>query len=338
MRNPLFFSKNPIKHKRLIKYRDYSNYENKSIMLLEKLGIAAFEYIELIELMIDELNSKIKNKFNTNSYIKSAYKDEPILVGNYKFSISKNITKQFEDIKNFNIIIEIKDIIGKIDKNNFDIIPDSEYYMLDEDDYDYKTQEIKNAKILIRCYSINQKIIEKDFYDTFIHEYNHLEEDKNRLLNHKELLKHYSKRTFASDINSMKSNNKLNRLLSRIEYMLWDKSEFNSWTTSAYSYLKGIKSKRENFHKDIKACEAYKHYKFIKDNIDKLYEFNNIDSWLIVYRILNRKQLNYNDKDFNEKLNNAKNKFIIKSKFLLNSFWKRLCRNASLYYLESERN
>ena len=132
----------------------------------------------------------------------------------------------------------------------------------------------------------------------------------------------------------MHSNDKIKRLISRIEYMLWDKSEFNAWTTSGYSYLKGIKSKRENFHNDIKGCEAYMHYKNIKDNIDDLYKLNDIDIWMDVYKVLNKKELKLDDKNFDKKINDIKNKFIIQSKFLLNKFWKRLCRNATLHYNE----
>lgn len=334
MKNHLLFSRNPIKHKRLISYSHFSTFENKSIMLLEKMGIASFEYNDLIEMMIDELNYKIKKLYDKTNYVKSKYNGHNILICDYKFSISDKITKQFKGINNFIINVEVKDIIGDISKYDFNITGDSEYYMLDEDDYDIDKDEIKNVKIVIKCYSINQSIIENDFYESFIHEYNHFEEDRNRLIKHKELLKTYSKQTFSPSIYRIHSNDKIKRLISRIEYMLWDKSEFNAWATSGYSYLKGIKSKRENFHNDIRGCEAYMHYKTIKDNIDDLYKLNDIDIWMNVYKVLNKKELKLDDKNFNKKINNVKNKFIIQSKFLLNKFWKRLCRNATLYYNE----
>ena len=183
MKNHLLFSRNPIKHKRLTSYSHFSTFENKSIMLLEKMGIAAFEYNDLIEMMIDELNYKIKKSYNKTNYVKSKYNGHSILIGDYKFSISNKITKQFEDINNFIIDVEVKDIIGDISKYDFNITGDSEYYMLDEDDYDIDKDEIKNVKIIIKCYSVNQSIIENNFYESFIHEYNHFEEDKNRLIN-----------------------------------------------------------------------------------------------------------------------------------------------------------
>ena len=45
----------------------------------------------------------------------------------------------------FIIDVEVKDIIGDISKYDFNITGDSEYYMLDEDDYDIDKDEIKNS-------------------------------------------------------------------------------------------------------------------------------------------------------------------------------------------------
>lgn len=333
--DPIKFTDNNIRCFKIDKdYNDYDLFEMKEIMLLEKQGIALYGHYDEMYEIIHFINDAIKENFDKSLYKKKLYNDINVEIARYKFDVPKFITKNFKDINNFIITVEVIDVIGQLSVKDFKLTGNGSYHMGKYSDV--INRKLNNAKIEIQTYSINQNLISQDFMTSFIHEYNHLEDDRNRLIKGKESLIDISKREFKNIDDKIASRQTVNKLLGWIQYMLWDESEFNAWTTSGYAYLKSINSKREDFSDDIKKCEAYKHYKFIRDNIDLLYSVNDFWIWEEVYEKLKGKELDSFDNNYENIINNIKFKFIRRSEFLLNKFWKKLCKSANLYYNETE--
>ena len=332
--NPINFIDNSLGCYRINKeYNNYNLFEMKEIMLLEKQGVAFHKYMDSLENIIRYINNILKDNYSETKYVKSVYKDIDVEVGDYKFDIPDNLLNDFKDIiNNFIIKIHVKDIRGKIYIRDVKNLSGVGYYVMN----DYRNVingKLNNAEIRVQCYSVNGRLVIKDFMNSFIHEFNHLEDDRNRLIKGKESLKDYSyRKSFKNTEDKVYSKKTINKLIGWLEYMIWDDSEFNAWITSGYSYLKSIDSKRENFAEDIKGCEVYNRYKFMKDNIHLLYELEDETIWMEIYENLFNKEIEFFDYNFEKKIERAKNVFIKRSEYKLGEFWKRLCKTAALYY------
>ena len=99
--------------------------------------------------------------------------------------------------------------------------------------------------------------------------------------------------------------------------------------------------KRRGFHTlgQIKRCDAYVKYKNIKTKyLPIIKNCDNGDLWNYVYNIVTKEKLNIfrNKKEVLNQINSFKKRFIKKTESLVDRFWIKLCRTATLYYDEKE--
>ena len=332
-------------------YSGLSEFERKSVMLVETCGVASYDVQGVIYQIVSYVNDEINKVYNTFQYTPIRYKNrkgvkiiqqstEQLII-----NIPKDITKQFTNFENLEVIVKITDLKGNI--NPKDHICSSEGVNSVKSKGEIKNDKLVYSKITISCSSINGKLIVPDFYDAFNHEYNHAYEEFKRVKNKENNPKIKTGLEINNHINSnlrrglLLSKNDTERAFGDILYTLWTKKEFNAWVTSTYSYLKGVESDRYSFLEDLKKTDAYKKYINIKNvYLPLIKQCNNGDLWIYVHNIITKDKIipSGNKHGILHKLNVFKERFIRKTENQLNKFWVQMCKTASLYYNEKEFN
>lgn len=203
-----------------------------------------------------------------------------------------------------------------------------------------KDNQLKNGEIEIVCYMINDEFIDSTFKVSFFHEINHAYENYKRLLNYqknsdlkeKNLYYKLNNINYIGKTKLFNSSNEYDLAMGEILYRLWTDSERNALATHIYGDLDSMKSKKENFSKDLKKSSAYEIYFNLKNNcIPLINSLNDNELWQKYMQILGFKY-NYMNKDIDA----FKKSFIKRSNILLNSLFHNIGKVASLYYDQSE--
>ena len=332
-------------------YEGYSEFETNTILLVEKQGLASFDRQNTIKKMVDYINEQIAERKENLAYASAFYRHRKgvkkiaISTSHLIIKIPEEITKEFTCFNNLSIKVKVRDLHGNIDlKNHINSSGGKNAIFKNNCIVNGK---LDNVEIEITCNSINGKLIASDFNDAFNHEYNHAYEEYKRFLNKEKNSKikggyeinKYVNQDFRLKL--LNSVNETEQAFGWILYMLWYNSEFDAWATSSYSFLKGIDSERYNFSDDIKRCDAYVKYKNIKTKyLPIIKNCDNGDLWIYVYNIVTKEKLNIfrNKKEVLNQVNSFKKRFIKKTESLADRFWIKLCRTATLYYDEKEKN
>lgn len=326
----------------------FSLFEEKTISLVETRGIASYDSRQIIDKIIEYINYYIEviNHYITyhNEYYNDYDGEHYVKISDYiTIKIPTELTGQFKEFDKLELIIYVKNIIGKVSPVKH--ITDSEGKNSLAINNGIKDNKLKFAKITIYCSSINNKIIESDFYEAFTHEFNHTYEEYYRKLNNvvnnkvRDSLNNFYHINMREKHKLLDSDNIIEQSFGWVLYTLWSKHEFNAWVTSSYSYLKGINSERNYFSLDIKNCEAYEVYQQIKNNfIPEIKKCEDITMWIHVNNIVSKNKISIDNitQETILKISNFKNRFINKSEKLLDKFWIKLCRTAALWYDEKE--
>lgn len=326
----------------------FSNFENKVVRLVETRGLAMFsefyiidEIIEYIDIFLQKNDNKIYHKGKYENFDGEHIVD---ISEEIEIEIPQEITQKFSSFNNFNLIVYVSNIKGNIKHRRHIISSQGKCVVLPK--HEIKDNKLKDVLIEIHCTSINNSLILSDFYEAFNHEYNHAYENYKRHLNKiknpeiKTNFEYLKYQNYENRSDLIYSDNSTEEAFGWILYILWNKTEYNSWVTSAYSYLKGINSDRNSFFLDIKNCEAYDLYQKIKTlYIPEIKECSNLYLWVHIYNTISKNKISTNKdnkKEIIKRINNFKEKFIDRSEKQLNKFWIKLCRNASLWYDEKE--
>ena len=332
-------------------YEGYSEFETNTILLVEKQGLASFDRQNTIKKMVDYIDEQIAERKENLAYASAFYrhrkgvKEIAVSTSYLIIKIPEEITKEFTCFNNLSIKVKVRDLHGNIDLKNH--INTSGGKNTTFKNNCIVNGKLDNVEIEITCNSINGKLIASDFNDAFNHEYNHAYEEYKRFLNKEKNSKikggyeinKYVNQDFRLKL--LNSVNETEQAFGWILYMLWYNSEFDAWATSSYSFLKGIDSERYNFSDDIKRCDAYVKYKNIKTKyLPIIKNCDNGDLWIYVYNIVTKEKLNIfrNKKEVLNQINSFKKRFIKKTESLADRFWIKLCRTATLYYDEKEKN
>lgn len=307
-------------------YENFTKSELNSCLLVERQGISAFKYNNVINEILKFCNHYIKNNKPNNFFIN--YEDIPC--EEYKIIIPYEITNKIDFIKELNLEIKVINYLtnnsfkdnsnGKTISNKYDSIIDV--------NGNYK---LNDTKIYITCQSINNEIINNTFLVTIYHELNHAYENYNRLINY------FKGKTnelgLYDNLKKINYQKRISLLFNKeyydfgvILYYLWTKSEFNSFSTALYAELKSINSKRENFTKDLNNLKAFKNYNIIKQYVLKLHNINDEHKWKHVINIIYP--------NYKGNYQTFKNSFIKRTNILLNSLFKKMIKSAILYYDE----
>ena len=330
-------------------YEGYNDFETKSILLVETRGIASYDKQKIIYSMIEYINNEISNRKENLAYVNGYYRHRKgvqeiaISTSRLIINIPKKITEEFKEFKDLYIKVKVRDLHGNINPKyhiNSSIGSNCLY-----NNNKITSGKLNVAAIEIICDSINGKLIVSDFYDSFNHEYNHAYEEYKRSLNkekNKKIKSGYELNKYTNNnfkLNLLNSSNKNEKSFGWILYLMWDKSEFNAWATSSYSFLKSIESQRHNFAEDIKYCDAFEKYMDLKNiYLPSIKNCDDGDLWIYVYNIVTKENINVfrNKQEVLKQLNQFKLRFIKKTESLIDKFWIKLCKTASLYYDEIE--
>lgn len=329
-------------------YPEYSNFEKKTILVVENRGIASYDVQNNIDDIVTFINNTIEKYENMLQYKGGYYYDNIgehiVKKAKLKIRIPQSYTIKFKEFNDFSLELFITNIVGNIDSKNHKSNTNGSNEIIKNNSIN--NEKLNKVNIKINCDAINNKIVLKDFYETFNHEYNHAYEEYKRFLNKaknnniknaEEVFNYYGVKN-RNEL--LKSENEIEKSFGWVLYVLWNKGEFNSWTTSSYSYLKGIKSSRNNFSDDVKKCDGYSTYQYLKNNfIPEIKKCDNYLMWVSIYNMVSKnKIIDFSNKENFEKIKYFKERFIKISEKRLNRFWIKLCRNASLWYDELENN
>lgn len=328
-------------------YPGYNDFEINAMQIMEMRGLASFGLQDVVEEMYDYCCNYIKNNYPN---LKDKYQSgnirstgEDVKIYKYSIVIPKEITNKFTEFINFNVTVNVTDIICKkflpstfAGDGNTEL---KKYNELDNED------KLIDCNIIISCYAKNNQVLFHQFFEAFNHEYNHAIEQKKREVNKK-----YDTniRSSFDDFMYKKTNNRHqllndsdieNKSFGWILYMLWSKTEFNAWATSAYSFLKSINSERREFVDDIKKSEVYIYYNDLKNKyIPTIKDCKSLRKWVYIYNILNKDEIDLNMEsnktELKKRIINFKKSFIKRTEYLLERFWIKTCRTASLWYEE----
>lgn len=327
-------------------YPGYNDFEINAMQIMEMRGLASFGLQDVVEEMYNYCCDYLKNNYPNlkdkyqNGTIKSTGED--VKIYKYLIVIPKEITNKFTEFINFNVTVNITDIISK---NTLPVTfaSDGNTELIKNNQLDNENKLIE-CNMTISCYARNNFVSYYQFYEAFNHEYNHALEQKKREVNKKyntdvrSSFDDFKYKNSFKRINLINDSDNENKSFGWILYMLWSKTEFNAWSTSAYSFLKSINSERKNFADDIKKSEVYKYYSDLKNKyIPIIKDCKSLHKWMYIYNILNKNKI---DIDFFEreqlikKLQSFKKSFIKRTEYLLERFWIKTCRTASLWYEE----
>lgn len=332
------------------KYYDvpYTISEGKVINIVEERGLAGLKYSKVCGEMIEYIkkcvylhipNDCIKERY----YFNHGKNIKDLNVWIYDILVPDYITKKIDFIEKLNFHIILKRVMMEnVEDKIYDYLSIAGSGSNASNKYDTinNNNQLKNGEIEIVCYMINDDFIDSTFKVSFFHEINHAYENYKRLLNYqknnnlkeKNLYYKLSNINYKGKVNLLDSSNVYDLAMGEILYRLWTDSERNSLATHIYGALDGMKSKRENFSKDLKKTNAYEIYFNLKNNcIPLINSLNDSELWQKYMQILGFKY-NYMNKDVDA----FKRSFIKRSNILLNTLFHNIGKVASLYYDQSE--
>lgn len=332
------------------KYYDvqYTISEGKVINIVEERGLSGLKYSKVCGEMIEYIKkyaySYIPNNCITEKYYFNNGKDvKDLHVWIYDILVPNDITKKISFIEklNFHVILK-RVIVENIEAKIYEYLRNAGSGSNTSNKYDTinKDNQLKNGEIEIVCYMINDEFIDSTFKVSFFHEINHAYENYKRLLNYqknsdlkeKNLYYKLNNINYIGKTKLFNSSNEYDLAMGEILYRLWTDSERNALATHIYGDLDSMKSKKENFSKDLKKSSAYEIYFNLKNNcIPLINSLNNSELWQKYMQILGFKY-NYMNKDIDA----FKKSFIKRSNILLNSLFHNIGKVASLYYDQSE--
>lgn len=332
------------------KYYDvpYTISEGKVINIVEERGLAGLKYSKVCGEMIEYIKKyaylHIPNDYITERYYFNNGKDiKDLHVWIYDILVPDYITEKIDFIEKLNFHIILKRVIMENAEDKmyeYLRVAGSGSNTSNKHDILNKDNQLKNSGIEIVCYMINDDFIDSTFKVSFFHEINHAYENYKRLLNYqknsnlkeKNLYYKLSNINYIGKVKLLDSSNAYDLAMGEILYRLWTDSERNALITHIYGDLESMKSKRENFSKDLKKSSAYKIYFNLKNNcIPLINSLNDSELWQKYMQILGLKY-NYMNKDIDA----FKRSFIKRSNILLNSLFHNIGKAASLYYDQSE--
>ena len=317
-------------------YENFTKDELEPCLILERQGIAAFKYNNVLTEILSYCQNYIENN-NPQKFYNKFFEEDLLTIEEYEIVVPSEIVEKLDFAYEGVITILIKNILTHKAFKSKDVFGDGSvgHSMYDEIKNINGVEKMTNLNVNITSYSINNKIIRNTLMEPLYHEINHAMDNYNRLLNFYKgktieygLYDNLKKINYVDKRNLFKSNDNIDKMVGFIVYHLWIETERNSFATGLYAYLKSIKSTRNNFIKDFHNSQSYVIYKNLKNYIEKLKDVNDINRWkryiVIIHPTYKGDVLNF------------KENFIKRSNILLNNFFKKLIKNASLYYIESE--
>lgn len=313
--------------------KPFNNKELNVIRLVENRTIATFENRNVIEEIIDFVKENVLANNKTIKTIKEPI-ELPLKNGEYindiclKYfiEIPTDILKQFNIDNNLKIRIictRIK-LNEEVDYKQMQFL--SRYFPID------KTNSRKHQnEIQLSCWMNGKNLIDNVLRRNLVHELNHAIEDNKRIPKGYGLIDRIDKKNLDFAQKLMHSSEIQYKYLGNILYRLWDNSEIPAGATSVYSDLKSKNSDRVNFRQDLQQTQAYREYKML---IDKAYplvaQINNDDIWMWIQYNLT-KNISIDSKEY-------KAFFLRKTKKLLDDYFVKIGKSASLWYDEKENN
>ena len=233
-------------------HKEYTNDERKKMLVVEKLHIAAFDYSDVIDEIIEYIEDYI---FVSNFNIKTSN-------GKYgwKFTIPDSITKKIEFIKKLEINVSIVSLKKEEEAKNKFGNGDINF-----GDFHFITGgKIGFIKMNIHGISIDDELVDYTIRNTLYHELNHAYEVYRR----QESFEEKGDLSIMPSIDADKrnsvqlnlTNDKYGHMMQSIFYRLWDKSELSAAATSVYSYLKSNGGERSRLSIDLLETQAYHEY------------------------------------------------------------------------------
>ena len=298
------------------------NYLYSNILLLEERGVGLYNYKNTIDEIFDYVVRHISQSYG--SYLHRPQKIP-------QFSISKELTKRIDFIKNLRIVI--KPII-------VDEYTEDKYGVADTEGTKLVDNVLNKAaiRLMIQVNKLSGDVYEHVFYNTLYHELNHLyqlycvmkkhgvrnaEDSQPAVVEHIKDLDREELKTkiFSQDPNYFRAD-----YFSYLFYYIFDKFEFNAKIAGLYGDVKSFYDKNIKFDKAVEKTEAYGAHQ-------------------ILCRYLDAMVLSLSDKEFADMMNllklhgvkkvwNTKQSFLRRMKFWLDKFLKKIGKTASLYYDE----
>ena len=314
------------------------NVENHISMLVESRAIAAIEYEDIINEIVDDLYNQTKryiSNINTDNYpIVYSEGNIPVKVVQFNIKAEQNIINQITEIKNMPIQINgLAYFLNEKDINKIKVNNTNAYYRSNTHDK-VKNNNIKSDKhvIILNMVSFNGRVSRNWIYTQLMHELNHTFENYYRLSNTNNnfgLAKSAIRKNKKFDFNDYLGLEKESRYVKSIVYCLFNDAELSAHATEVYSFLKSIDGKRDNYSNDIKNSNAYKEYTSLHIMIKHLSNVNDKQFWEYIKNKTQYKDLTSGD---------FKNKFIRKSWKLLEKYLRKIGAVASLYYDKNNGN
>ena len=314
------------------------NIENHISILVESRAIAAIEYEDIINEIVDDLYNQTKNyisNINIDNYpIVYLGNNIPVKVIQFNINANQNIINKITELKDLPIQINgLAYFLNEKDINKVKIDNTNAFYRSSIFD-NVENKQLKSHKhvIVLNMVSYNGRVSRNWIYTQLLHELNHVFENYYRLSNTNNnfgVAKSQKIKYKKSNFNDFIGMEKESRYCKFIVYFLFNDSELSAHATEVYSYLKSINGKRDNYSIDIKNCESYKEYKSLYNMISQLNNVNNKEFWEYI-----KNKTQYKDLSSGE----FKNKFIKKSWILLEKYLRKIGAVASLYYDKNNGN
>lgn len=312
--------------------------ENHVALLVESRAIAAIEYEDIINEIVDDLYNKTKNlvsNIDVNDYpIVYISGDIPVKVIQFNIKAKQNIVNQITGLKDLPIQINgLAYFLNEKDINKVKIDNANAFYRSSIFD-NVENKQLKSHKhvIVLNMVSYNGRVSRNWIYTQLLHELNHVFENYYRLSNTNNsfgVAKSQKIKYKKSNFNDYFGLEKESKYVKSIVYFLFNDSELSAHATEVYSYLKSIDGKRDNYSNDIKNSFAYKEFTSLHTMIKHLSNVNDKQFWEYIKNKTQYKDLTSGD---------FKNKFIKKSWILLEKYLRKIGAVASLYYDKNNGN
>lgn len=294
-------------------YMKLNEYKNHIIKLVETRGVAAAKDENCIELLLDYIETKVRNL--GQNYGKEIEFNVPYkILSEFTFLGKPEIIVTNTDITKHGVVIPNGTGSCTVDTKHITLIGGKLYGVV----------------IKIHTYSVMNQLVDRTFLNVIYHELNHAYD----AFKNAEVKGNMFRYTYDVQRQNWTDNIDLNEYWKELFYRYFSNTEFNALVASVYGDLKSMKSERKNFHNDYKKTFAYTSYSFYTSTIrNVLKRMKNNELFIIINRMKNNGipcRINTNDE-------NEVRRYLLK--YVLNKCAKLLRgigRVASLYYDREE--
>lgn len=329
-------------------------------LIVEERGFATYKYKALIQEMANFININALNDEFLTERKAVKIKGEIVNKSIYEFRIPKELSSRIEEIDDLSIKASVISYEGdgNLDKERILKIDNGGSYNSSTATFNKEKQQLENVVINIRLLVINGQWPKHSAYTSLIHELQHAIEDYQRQKNDAMTLYQSSLANYnvvgAAIQKIVIPSSQINQDAANVLYCLWLPHERTALSTSVYSYLKSINSKRENFQKDIVASEVYDSYLRIgRKALSRLQMLLDTNWWFCMRQLFKAKtidaisqlcngdgKIDYSEYRLNgQQMHEAEEfkKWFIKTSYhYIDVLMRQIGKVASLYYDDAE--